>query len=68
MGVATNRTPTGDDRESLFLLREPFIFVSRTFSSLVLKVARLGLHQAGSRNVVKERGAARTDLPSIVTG
>jgi hypothetical protein len=31
MGVATNRTPTGDDRESLFLLREPFIFASRIF-------------------------------------
>jgi len=42
MGVAPNGIPTGDDRESLFLLGEPFIFASRTFSSLMLRVAGLG--------------------------
>ena len=37
MRVARMEFPTGDDRES-------FIFASRIFSSLLLRVARLGLH------------------------
>jgi len=39
MGSRPNGIPTGDDRESFI-----FMFASRIFSSLMLRVARLGLH------------------------